>query len=689
MHRFAYPRFRQDVAFLDTPDGVYVKAPDGPFLLRGAQMYRLVSALVPQLDGLTPLTSLLADLPEHQARLVEQLVDSLGDRAVVREAGEPRPELARFDRQRMFLGDLGSTDGFDAVTRARVVVVGSDGADCDVVARGLVENGVGAVEPGAVDVLGPGEVRDDVLDAADALVVVELGHPQPGAVDLSRRAVGRCRCLSVVRLGDEIVLGPWQDAAGPAALESLLLRAAENGHAGAGLWWRVTGAGPRAAAPQPALPAVAGEIALSSVAFEVFKELGGLGRYGLHDALLRLDPTTLEMVTENAPAHPAARTGRPAPTGAAPAPVPPPEEYYAGLSRLSGRLAGVVQDFEDDAAPQLPVKVAVLAARALGSHPVVAASTDTVLAARVAAFERALGEHALHAARREALPGGSDAGHAVPDAGDLATALAPGARTGVEPVREARDLLTGETVTVPAAAVLAGPWARERTEFWPTADGVACRRTPEEAVAAGLVDALTAEVARDVEAGSTPLGEVLEEELVTAWGASADQLTTLLGNARTLGLRVRLFRVEGPVPVAAVLDDADPEPRGLLVGAVTFRAAVEEALTRLVATAQLRATPWAQACAERGPWFTTSGARCVAGTAGDGHPSATDPAAAAKAGTPGTAEPAGTDDPQRVVAPLLAALAAEGRRALAVDLTPPDLRGLTTVHRVLLTRGRR
>lgn len=668
MSRFAYPRFRQDVAFLETPDGVYVKAPDGPFILRGPQMYKLVSALVPHLDGVTPTATLLAGLGPHQAEMVASLLDSLGDRAVVREAGVPRAGLEPFDRQRMLLSDLGDDgSGFDAVVSARVLVVGGDAEECAVVVRTLQENGVGACHGDGVQALAPEQVTDAVLDPADVVVMVAVSKPHPTLLELSRRVSGHCRVLPVLRLGEEIVLGPWQLTVGSPSVESLLLRAADNGIPGALAWWQVSAAGSSAAQPGPLLPAAATEIALGSAAFEVFRSLGGITGHGLDGALVRLDTTTLELVRESAPLHPAAGRGQ---SGTVTAVPPQPwdrlrstaevaaDQYYEALSGICGDVAGIVRRFTDDPAPQLPVKVAVLDAPVLGAEPVVAYSIAAVLDARCAAFEEALAEYAVQMARRLLMEEQALCG--VADVWAFSSSMMEHPSHGLGAVTTVRDLASDELVTVPTDAVLAGPWARECTTYEPVATDVVARRTPADALRGALAAALGAEAVRAAESGARPLLEIHEEDIgAREPGSPAGFLLTA---ARSQGRQPRLFTVDAPVAVAVLIDGADPGQRGLAVTGATLADAVVDVLTRAVGITQVEPTPWRQAGTARQPWVTTADARWVA------------------------ADPASLrHEYEATLDELLAHVRGEGRRAFAADLTPPDLRGVTAVCRVLLS----
>src|SRR5690606_41888483 len=54
---------------------------------------------------------------------------------------------------------------------------------------------------------------------------------------------------------------------------------------------------------------------------------------------------------------------------------------------------GIMSRFDDDALPQIPVKVSVLHAPAVRPEPVVAFASDTVMRARLSALERASAEY--------------------------------------------------------------------------------------------------------------------------------------------------------------------------------------------------------------------------------------------------------------------------------------------------------
>lgn len=664
MSTFAYPRFRQDVAFLETPDGVYVKAPEGPFLLRGQHAYRLVSALVPHLDGATPVEQLLDGVGERQAATVTALLSSLGDRGVVREAGAPRDGFERFERQRMLLTDLGDDgSGFDAVIGARVVVAGADPDATAVVARTLADNGVAAAV-GGPDVLAPGQVTDRHLDEADLVVLLASAGPDPDVVPVSRRAVGRCAVLAVLRLGEELVVGPWQEVAGPSAVESLLLRAADNGLSAADAWWQVTAAGAAAARPWPVLPTVAAQMALGSAAFEAFRRLGGIAGPARSREVVRLDATSLEMVRETHVPHPvtaagqapAARPWRHAvePAGSSDDPTDDVSADYDALATISGDVGGVVRRFLDDPAPQLPVKVAVLDAPATGVSPVVAFHVGTVLEARRAALEEAVARYALATARRLATAVPFPVG--VADVTRFGHSVVDHPSAGLGRLVTVRDLAGRAELTVPAEAVLAGPWSVDRATYEPTDDDVVARRSPQRAARAALRAAIAADALRAVEAGESAMHEIAEQDL-RSWATVA----FLLDAARAQGLRLRVFRVVAPVPVVVVVDDASPG-RGRSATAATTAAAAEAALSRAVGAVQLAGTPWSVTGSAAGPAVRTADARRAGGWSSQ-------------------------EDPASSLDAMLRAVHDRGRRALAADLTPPDLVGTAAVCRVLLTTG--
>ncbi|WP_214105611.1 hypothetical protein [Acrocarpospora catenulata] len=657
------PRMRTDMAFLETQDGVYVRGHGDGFVIRGAGAYRYLSALLPHLDGSTRLSDLLDGLPPAHAESVRSLIVMLAARGVITDVPESDalqdPELrARFSGQIALLeqhGDDGT--GFLRAATARVLVVSEDPAHAAALADALTANGVGSAAPGAVLVGSAAGVS-----GADVVCLIAADRPSPALFDLAERArAAGAAFVPLVRIGDRLVLGPWQHGESACAY-SAVLRMSDNGIPGSPDVWQAAGAGAGAAGPVAALPGTAVSIAVSIAGFEVFKALTGGIACDLDDAVVIVDPDRLTVGIERVVAHPASPHEPvyrvPEDDGADMLPV---ERAYQRFERVVAGTVGIMRAFDDDALSQIPVKVSALIAPAADPAPIVAFGSETLLEARVAALEEAALRYALNIQRRCGLLAPAMPGAEVVAAERLQTWLG-GAPLSHDPLVAGTDL-AGGSLAIPRAAVLAGPWDRRNARFEPDLVGAAAGDTPQVALSRALFGAAGAYTIAAVARGDIRAARV--DDPAEVEGAEPQQLTRLamlVDAVRQDGRSVVFHQAHGLVPVAIVLVRDGAREELLARAGSTWLNAAESALLALVGEGQLAGSPtgWAT-----GP--------CL-------------PAAPALDGFSLTAAedvPAEPVDHDLVVARLRAA----GLRAGAVDLTPPDLAGVTTVTRVLLFRG--
>ncbi|WP_157987816.1 hypothetical protein [Jiangella endophytica] len=662
------PRMRRDVAFLETLDGVYVRGHDDAFLIRGAGAYRYLSALLPHLNGSTPLADLVAGLPPAHADAVRSLLGTLAGRGVVVDgpdplAGHDAGTVARFGGQLALLDHLGDDGtGFARVAAARIVVTGDDPAG---LADALTANGAGSAG-GSVRVVG--DVADTDLDGADALCLVALGRPHHRLFALAAACRARgVAFLPLLRVGERLVLGPWQDAGG-ADLHSAALRMSDNGVDSAAALWQAAIAGPAGAPAWPPLPGTAVPMAVGLAGFEVFKALSGTVPSDLDDAVVIVDPHRLTVTRERLVPHPGSPLAVPAAPAAADdgddADQPADERAYRRFEPVVADTVGLARRFDDDAAVQIPVKVAGLVAPAVDPEPVVAFGAQSTLQARLIALETTAARYALHLHRRTGhLPDPAPGAEAVP-AERLAGWL--GAPVPAPRSVAAADLDGGAALAIERSAVLAGPWDRTAAVFEPALTGLAAAPDAGEARWRALLDAAGALCLTSVARGGLTLHPV--PATLAAADPDADRrghVAMLLGELAAAGARADLYVAEaGAVPVAVV------HVRGG-AGRVVARAgaswgdAVRDALLEVLGERQVSGTPLERPAVPHGV---------------EADLAATAPGAAVTDADRLHRE-VGTED-------VLAALASTGHRAAAVDLTPPDLAGVTTVARVLLFTAR-
>ncbi|GAA2070147.1 YcaO-like family protein [Actinomadura alba] len=670
------PRMRTDMAFLETRDGVYVHGHGDSFVIRGAGAYRYLSALLPHLDGSTTLHDLVAPLPEAHAVSVRSLIATLASRGVITDAPERSAVLdsgisTRFAGQIALLehhGDDGT--GFLRAARARVLVICEDPAQAAALADSLTANGVGCAPAGSVRVATAGEVTTASLTGVDLLCLIAVDRPSPALFELAAGARGAgAAFVSLVRVGDRLILGPWQHRDGRGAcLHSMMLRLSDNGIAGAADVWRTAVAGTAAAAPATALPGTAVSVAVSVAGFEVFKALTGAISSDIDGAVVIMDPDRLTIQTERVVQHPAAPHGSRTdaaiaePDGADLSTV---ERAYLRFEHVVADTVGIIRRFDDDAISQIPAKVSALIAPSADPAPIVAFGSDVLLGARLAALEEASLRYAVNIHRRcEGLlaPAGPDA--EVVEAERLPTWLGAVPPAG-DTLVAASDLAGSAPLALPRGAVLAGPWDRRAARFEPDLAGLAAGSTPEAAASRALLGAAGAYTCTAVAHEEIPVRPVGDPSNVA--GADPEQrkrLSMLMEALRRDGRSLTFYLALGVVPVAIVrVREGSGEHVTARAGHSWF-AAVESALLAIAGAHQIAESPtgWTGPCA---------------------------PAAPTLAGFAVSERLKDTSVLNETVEhdTVLARLHAAGMRAGKVDLTPPDLSGVTNVVRVLLFRA--
>ncbi|MGP4098318.1 hypothetical protein, partial [Nonomuraea sp. KM90] len=579
------PRMRTDMAFLETPDGMYVRGRGDGFLIRGAGAYRYLSALLPHLDGTTRLSDLLADVPEAQAASVRSLITTLASRGVVTDAPESGVALEsdlrdRFSGQIAFLehhGDDGT--GFLRAAAARVLVVCDEPGQASALAGALAANGIGSARGGwvrtadarsaATMVTGsaPMTVNGDsaavvrgsasvavhgasaalAVEGVDVICLVAADRPSPDLFGLAERArAAGAGFVSLIRVGDRLVLGPWQPGGSTIeTVRSAMLRMSDNAVPGSGDVWLAAGGGSAATAAPEVLPAAAATIAVSVAAFEVFKLLTGRIPSDIEDSVVIVDPDRLNIHIEHVVPHPATTreplAGLPdaglADTGlAVEGPVgagvrPSQEEAYQRFKHVVADHVGIMRRFDDDDVPQIPVKISALIAPSADPAPIVAFGTGTLIEARLSALEEASLRHAVNLHRRchGLLPPAPEEAEAV--AAERVRGWLGGAPLAGDPLVAGLDLSgtnvlasldlsatnvlasldgTGtpaRTVTLglPRSAVLAGPWDRRAARFEPDLLGVAAGPTLRAAVSRALLGAAGAYTVAAIARGEVPV----------------------------------------------------------------------------------------------------------------------------------------------------------------------------------------
>ncbi|MGR6917683.1 YcaO-like family protein [[Actinomadura] parvosata] len=127
------PQLRDDVRFVECPDGAYVHSDYGACTLRGRQAYAWLTRLAPALTGHHTLAELTASLPADRKTMVERLVGQLAEQRFVVDARHPRPhglteaELRAYAEEIAFIGYAldSPEERFERIRHARLALVGA------------------------------------------------------------------------------------------------------------------------------------------------------------------------------------------------------------------------------------------------------------------------------------------------------------------------------------------------------------------------------------------------------------------------------------------------------------------------------------------------------------------------------------------------------------------------------------
>lgn len=586
-----YPRLRQDITFLETADGLYVRGAGLNFVIRGAGTYALLSNLLPHLDGTRPIADSLASLPDGQQAGVIRFLQALRSKGLLHEGFLPDPAgadpvLDGLHTQRALLADLGADPrAISRVVDADVVVLGSH-PKAAALTRCLTGNGVG-LRRGSVSVRpleGPeaAPLPPDALvvalcveeDAARALSVVDSLPPGHAVIPVWQSA-------------RRLLIGPWQGAQDGPVLRSAIARASANATPTVGQGSTAMALGLPFA--EPPLGPAAYEALGALLGLEIFKILGGVDDGALRLAVLAVDVDTLQVTRQPVALHPGCFPGVAAlpvtevrhPVGAAETPL---EQRYRRFASVVGDPCGLFTGFDDDSLPQLPIKIGRLTG-GIDGGAIIGTDLRHVLGARARALGAAAAQHALAQARIH-LDAAEGQGMPRVPAREIASWL------GSTEADEALVLAHGGEAfgtlhLVPRSAVLASPQHRAPAYFGPDLGGVGTGDELDDAVSAGLLSAWAHAAAVAGENGILDLREVRMDPLVNAGDPTVRGLDLLRGALGGPGASVRLLAPDNGAPMAvACLADVACWAHG-----ESWLEAAESALSWLVARDQLASIP--------------------------------------------------------------------------------------------------
>ncbi|AQZ61451.1 unnamed protein product [[Actinomadura] parvosata subsp. kistnae] len=331
------PQLRDDVRFVECPDGAYVHSDYGACTLRGRQAYAWLTRLAPALTGHHTLAELTASLPADRKTMVERLVGQLAEQRFVVDARHPRPhglteaELRAYAEEIAFIGYAldSPEERFQRIRHARLALVG-EGPLLEALAAACVGSGwrhVTVITP-AADQAGSGRSGDRggservrrVADAARRDPAQEV-RTLPFSRDLRTIAGNADIVLQVGADLDELVATARACEAAGIMLGQALVRPAEvwigpvgrpSETAAESGWHRL--AGLPAATPAPPdedlLTGPVPTVVAAILALACFSRVTGLDT-GSERELVRVDLRTLDTLPHRFLPHPRATTTRP------------------------------------------------------------------------------------------------------------------------------------------------------------------------------------------------------------------------------------------------------------------------------------------------------------------------------------------------------------------------------------------
>lgn len=641
------PRLRQDITFLETIDGMYVRGGGFNFTIAGKGVYQLMSALLPHLDGTTPLASLLDTVGPQQREIIVRFLSALESKGLLHEGALPAnirddETLQGFSSQRALLTDMGApSDAIARIVDATVTVVGGAHA-VEPMVRLLEGNGV-AVRNGGC------QIRDWSDELVEDSIVIALATEEDAhrLLDLADRAQGVAHLVPVWQQGERVLIGPWQGREDGAVVRSAVARAAasEGGTPYVSMAFGI-------AEPQPTLGRATYEAIAALLSFEVFKILGQVDDGALRQAVLSTRTDTLQTLREPLTLEPEFFPGADSlPVAKIEHPTNPvewdEEALYRRYAALVGDPCGLFTRFDDDGLRQLPIKVGLLRSPIAGGD-IIGTNMEHVLGARLDALVSA---SSLYAVRRV---------RAQQTTGDALERIQPEALSswlGGRPLRErwvtALDVEGNARFELPWEAVAAGPHHRSPVCYQPDLHGVGVGPVWDMAVEKAAFSAWAHDTARRAEAGTIALHEV---RLDTAAAELAP--LHLLVNSLAQVKGVRVFAPSNGAPLAVIV--ASTERVAYWATADTWVDAAVRALSALVAREQLADLHGKDAML-RFAANTMSLASLKYG---------------AELGEASAFFDASSDPWGR--------LADEGFEPMVVDITTPDLREVVHVARVLL-----
>ncbi|WP_157878965.1 hypothetical protein [Streptomyces sp. CT34] len=127
------PRLRDDVRYVQSPDGVFLQGDGGRCIIKGQNAYEWLSRLAPYLTGEHELEDLVGGLQPDKRGVVEELVRTLSEHRLLVDARQDEPHSLNAEEQQTYAAEIAfiryATDSaerrFQRLREARIVLRGS------------------------------------------------------------------------------------------------------------------------------------------------------------------------------------------------------------------------------------------------------------------------------------------------------------------------------------------------------------------------------------------------------------------------------------------------------------------------------------------------------------------------------------------------------------------------------------
>lgn len=139
------PKYKEDVSFIPTSDGVYLRGNIGRLMLKGKSLYTLLKHLVPHLNGNVTLEELTAGLDNEKKRMVIHLIEKLCAHDFVKDTSQDQSHTLRPAEMEAYAPTIAFLDSlrpsalhlFETFRHLRLLLIGDEADVPSLVQAGL------------------------------------------------------------------------------------------------------------------------------------------------------------------------------------------------------------------------------------------------------------------------------------------------------------------------------------------------------------------------------------------------------------------------------------------------------------------------------------------------------------------------------------------------------------------------